>query len=409
MTTTDAAQIFIGRQPIFDVKDAVMGYELLFRNGSGNFCPQIDSDLASRTSMERALMGFGLESLTGNRLAFVNLSREVLLDGSYDLLPAGRVVLEILETIDPDDQVLEACRAAKAKGYRLALDDFTYREDLDPLLALADIVKVDLRAEPAARERATAAAKDRGAILLAEKVETHAERARAEELGFSYFQGYFYSRPEVIEGRPLNPSMLGYLRLLSEVGAPDVSFERIEGLIRQEMALSVRLLRYLNSAGFGWRYEVKTIEQAVRLFGLEPLRKWVALLAVTAMADDKPTELVVTGLIRARLAESLGPVTGLSDRDLELFLTGLLSVLDAVMDRPLPELLKSLPVSNEVKTALLERHPPLGPVLDLVLAQETAAWQLLDERSQQLGLESGRVPALYTGAISWATSVLADF
>ncbi|MCC7132309.1 MAG: EAL domain-containing protein, partial [Gemmatimonadales bacterium] len=230
------ADIFIARQPIFDRQELVSGYEILFRSGPENRFEARDVDLAAHQGLERTVMSFGFDDLTNGKLAFVNLSRRVLLTELYALLPPNRSVVELLETIEPDAEVIAACHRLKGQGYRLALDDFTYRPGFDPLLELADIVKIDFR-DPAAR---TAEAIERagrhGAALLAEKIETQDERLEAERSGFELFQGYYYCRPEMLKNRAPSPTKTNYLRLLREVGQQEVEFERVEAIIRQELA-----------------------------------------------------------------------------------------------------------------------------------------------------------------------------
>jgi EAL and modified HD-GYP domain-containing signal transduction protein len=399
-----AAETFIARQPIFDRRDAVFGYELLFRNGPTNAFPDIDADLASGRNLEQSMMSFGLETLTQGRLAFVNLTHRLLVEELYTLLPPARSVLEVLETVEPDAALIDACRRAKDRGYRLALDDFVYRPDYEPLLELADLVKIDWRQDEGRRRTALERARSHGAKLVAEKVETRSERASAEALGFGYFQGYYFCRPEVIRGRVPSPSRANLVRLIREASAADLAFERVEPLIRQEIGFSVRLLRYLNSAGFGWRYEVSTIEQALRLLGTGGVRKWISAVATVALAEGKPTHLVVMALVRARMAEIMADAVGLSDDD--LFLAGLFSLLDAVLDQPLEELLASMAVSAELAQGLLRRNPPVGPVLNLVVSQERGDWDAMARWAAGVGVQPELVQRAYCDAAGWAGTLI---
>ena len=398
--------VFIARQPIFDRCSAVAGYELLFRSGPENRFPTMDTDLAASQGLERALMSFGFDSITDSKPAFVNLSRRVLLSELYTLLPPERSVIELLETVEPDADVIAACGRLKDNGYRLALDDFVYRPGFDPLLDLADFVKIDFRNEASRAPATVDRLKGRPPRLLAEKVETLGERVLAERLGFELFQGYFFCKPEMIAGKAIGPSKANYLRLLREVGQGEVEFDRVESVIRQEVAFSIRLLRYLNSAGFGWRYEVETINHALRLLGVRQLRKWVAAVATIGLAEGKPTELLVTGLLRARLAELLAEPAGLGRADLDLFFAGLLSVMDAVMDQPLDQVVASMGASPELTAGLLRREPPFGPVLDLVVAQEQGDWSRLEDLAGRLGMPTADVQEAYRSASNWAASLV---
>jgi EAL and modified HD-GYP domain-containing signal transduction protein len=398
--------VFIARQPIFDRRNVVSGYEILFRSGPENRFLASDIDLAASQSLERSLMSFGFEELTSGQPAFVNVSQRVLLSELYTLLPARKAVIELLETVAPTAEVIHACERLKGAGYRLALDDFVYQASLDPLLELADVVKIDFRQDESRSEKSIALASRYGAKLLAEKVETQEERAEADQLGFELFQGYFFCQPELIRSKMPGPSRANYLRLLKEVGQRDLEFDRIEAIIRQEVAFSIRLLRYLNSAGFGWRHEVDTINHALRLLGVRQVQKWVSAVATVGLGEGKPPELVATALLRARLAELLAEPVGLSRADLQLFFTGLFSVMDAVMDQPLDEVVGSMGLSPEVAAGLLRREPPFGPVIDLIVAQERGEWDRMEALASRLGAPADQVQQAYRAASTWASSLL---
>ncbi len=370
--------VFIARQPIFDRCSAVAGYEPLFRSGFENRFIPMDSDVAASKGLEWAVMSFRFESITDGKPAFVNLSRRVLLGELYTLLPPDHSVIELLESVEPDADVIAACRRLKESGYRLALDDFVYRPEFEPLLGLADIVTVDFRNEASWSPETLDRLEGKPSLLLAKKVETVGERVQAERLGFELFQGYSYSKPEMMASKAIGPSKANYLWLLKEVGQGEINFDRVETIIRQEVAFSIRLLRYLNSAGFGWRYKVESINHALLLLGGRQLQKWVAAVATVGLAEGKPTELLVTGL---------------------------LSVMDAVSDQPLDQVVESMGASPELTAGLLRREPPFGPVLDLVVAQERGDWGRLDDLAGQIGTPTATVQEAYHTVASSASSL----
>ncbi len=398
--------LFAARQPIFDRHLRVFGYELLFRSGPENFFAHHDGEEASSQVINTTLLGLGLDSLTAGKLAFVNITRGVLVDGLYTLLPRSRAVVELLETVEPDDEVLEACRTLKRQGYRLALDDFTQRPGYGPLVELADILKIDFMT---ADRRARAAVVTRHAgpkrQLVAEKVETLPDYREGLELGYAYFQGYFFCRPEMVSGRDVPAQKTNYLRFLQEVLRPELDFTRLEQEVKREVALSVRLLRYLNSAGFGWRHDVTSVEQALRLLGEHQTRKWASLVVVSELADDRPPELVVTSLVRARFCELAAGPAGLPGRELDLFLVGLLSTIDAILGRPREEVLAPLALADDVRGALLQQITPLGRVLEVVKAAEAADWNRLERLAAEAGLPEDCIPSLYASSVQWATEV----
>jgi len=396
-------EVFVARQPIFDRNRKVTGYELLYRSGNLNSVGAGDSSTMTSVSLERALLSFGLETLTGDRDAWINMSRHMLLHDHWAMLPAPHTVLELLETVEPSAEVVAACHRLKSAGYRLALDDFVYAPSYEPLLALADFVKVDFRAgSEADRGQLTADLRRRGIALLAEKIETEEELGRAETMGYGMFQGYFFCRPQMMKTREVAPNRVGFLRLLREVHAKELDFDSIEALIEQDVALSLKLLRFLHSAAFGLGRNISSIRQALMTLGERNLRKWVSLVAVFGLAQGKPAELVVVALTRARFAELLAPMAQQADRATDLFLVGLLSVVDALTDQNMESALTPLAISGDVRGALLDGAPPLGDPLHLVLAWEHGHWDETERWMRKLGLTEPEVARAYSDAVLWA-------
>ena len=398
-----SVEVFVARQPIFDRQRVVSGYELLYRSDETNAVGSGPTDTITSVSLERALLSFGLETLTGDRDAWINASRHMLLHDHWSLLPARHTVLELLETVEPTPDVIAACVRARTAGYRLALDDFVYSAAYEPLLSMASFVKVDFRAGTEAQ--CADLARDmrlRNITLLAEKVENEEEFARAERLGFTLFQGYFFCRPQMMKTREVAPNRVGFLRLLREIHAPELDFDAIEGLIEQDVALSLKLLRFLHTAAFGLGREISSIRQALMTLGERNLRKWVSLVAVFGLAQGKPAELVVVALTRARFAELLAPMVGQGDRATDLFLVGLLSVVDALTDQGMDTALAPLGVSGEVRSALLDGSPPLGDLLHLVLAWERGQWDETERWMRRLRVQEPEVAPVYAEAVLWA-------
>jgi EAL and modified HD-GYP domain-containing signal transduction protein len=395
--------IFVARQPIFDRQRRVSGYELLYRSGEGNHVGDGPTDAITSVNLERTLLGFGLESLVGDRDAWINASRHMLVHDHWALLPAAHTVIELLETVEPSSEVVAACRRLKSAGYRLALDDFVYAPAYEPLLAMSDFVKLDFRSGTASeRARLAHDLKRREIQILAEKVETEAELAAAEELGFSLFQGYFFCRPQMMKTREMAPNRIGFLRLLREVHTPELDFEAIESLIEQDVSLALKLLRFLHSAAFGLGRDVSSIRQCLLTLGERHLRKWVSLVAVFGLAQGKPPELVVVALTRARFAEQLAPLLGLGERSTDLFLTGLLSVVDALTDQTMEAALAPLGLAEDVSAALLQGREPLGDVLHLVLAWERGQWDEVERWIRRYSLAEPEVARLYSDSVLWA-------
>ena len=405
-----APELFVARQPIFQANRSVVAYELLFRSGSANIFPVgTDPDKASTEIIGQTLSVFGLDALVSNKQAYVNVSPRVLLDGLYACLPPTRLVLELLETLSPDETTLNACRAAKAAGYALALDDFADQAELAPFIPFADIIKVDFRvADEATRKRIAERFAGTNTKLLAEKIESEADFVTAREQGYAYFQGFFFCRPEMVARHDIPTSKTLYLQFLSELNRPELDFGRLERVIKQDVSLSVKLLRYLKAAAFGWRSEITSIKQALAMLGERPFRRWASVLTLASLAEDRPAELLTTCLTRARFCELLAPLTGFTGRELDLFLVALFSLMDAVVGRPLPELLTDVALPSDLVTALTPDGPPsvMRDVLSLVIAYERAAWLDVDALAARLQLSAAfdQLPGLYQQALTWATT-----
>ena len=293
--------VFIARQPILDADQKVFGYELLYRAGPENIFPGIDADAASSQTIHDSVATFGLDALAPMKLAFVNVARRVLTEHLYSILPTQRVVLELLETVKPDAEVVEACKELKRSGYLLALDDYVEDADYAPLIEMADFIKVDFLTTSTAKRQELVTLYGSRVHLLAEKVETVEEFREGMRLGFEYFQGFYFCTPEMISRKEIPAFKLNYLQLIQEVSRLELDFDRLEEIIKGDVSLSVRLLRMLNSAAFGYKGRVRSVKGALTLLGEATVKKWATMLAIGELGEDKPAELVVTCLVRARV------------------------------------------------------------------------------------------------------------
>lgn len=366
----------IGRQSIFDRQQNIMGYELLYRTEESLDRAIItNGDQATSQVIVNSIMDMGLDRLVGQHTAFINLTR-CFINGQISL-PFGpdQVVLEMLEDIEPTEEVVKGLRALEKRGYVIALDDFTYSESHRVLLDKAHIVKLDVMGlKPEELESRVKKLKNYNVKLLAEKVETQEEFQHCLSLGFEYFQGYFLCRPEIVEGRRLPVNRIAIINLIIELQDKNTEIGHIADMIQQEISLSYRLLRLINSAAFSLNREVKSIKHALTILGFRMIRDWTRLLLLSQI-DDKSPELIWHALFRAKMCEAIGFCIQ-PDRVDQFFTVGLFSVLDALMGAPLEELLETLPLEQEVKDALLNRgDSELTQVLNLVVAYDRAEWQ----------------------------------
>lgn len=393
--------IYIGRQPIFDRDLEVYAYELLFRSGSLNQAADanapFDGDRATSQVIVNAFIEIGLDQIVGNRRAFINLTRSFVTAATPLPFPQDRVVLEILEDIEPDAEVLAGLRTLAGQGYQMALDDFVFQEDRQALLEVAHIVKIDLMAVPRETLQAEVARLRRHDVrLIAEKVETHEDFEQCRELGFDYFQGYFLSRPNIVQGRQLPPNRLAVLQLLARLQDPQADAGDIERLVAQDVALSYKLLRYINSAFFALPKKIESIRQAVIYLGTRAIRTWVSLLVVAGL-DDKPAALVAQAMQRARMCELLAQRARRPQPD-AYFTVGLFSLLEALLDAPLESILDTLPFSDGIRDALLRQEGPYGEALACVIAYERG--HFLKARFDRLG--ATEMTDTYLAATHWA-------
>lgn len=395
-------EVYVGRQPIYDRQLKVVAYELLFRTSSAQDAAEVlDGHLATTQVIVNTFLEIGLDQIVGPaHRAFINLPRQFFLEDCALALPPERVVLEVLEDIEPDPAVLAGVGRLAEQGYVIALDDFLYHEGLQPLVELAQLIKIDIMGmSPATIRDHVQRLRPYGVPLLAEKVESREEFQLCKALGFELYQGFFFCKPNVVRGQRRPSNRLAILRLLSRLQDPDIGAEELETLIVQDVSLSYKILRYINSAALALPRKVESIHQAVVYLGLQTIKRWVTLLSLAGL-EDKPLELLVTALVRAKMSEELARAAGRCNLD-SYFTVGLFSALDALMDDALEGLLEELPLSETLKAALLRREGPMGEVLSCVLSYERAAWDELpcDDRLRR-GLRKA-----YFSAIAWAETV----
>lgn len=389
--------VYIGRQPIFDRDLNVTGYELLYRSAEMDHAQFMDGDHATAAVISNTFLEIGLERLVGNKLAFINLTRSFL-TGQYPLpQDHSNLVLEILEDITIDQELIEAVDQLRKQGFTLALDDVTRPEDVERILGLTHIVKVDLMLTNHAKLPQQISVYQRHKVkLLAEKIETQAEFEFCKNLGFDYFQGYFLCRPNVHKEKKLSSSKMSILQLLAEMHNPDVEFTVIEETIQQDVTMSFKLLRLINSAFYGMRSEITSVKQALTLLGLRQIQSWVSLLLISE-SENKPHELMKISMIRAKMSERLALAEN-QPRPEVFFTVGLFSVLDAMLDTTLEKILEQVPLSQDVKQALTQHTGKLGESLRCVLAYENGELEAIYFGS----LDGTTIAECYLDAVEWA-------
>jgi len=374
-----------------------------FRNGVDEYLRDVDVETASRSTLNTSML-IGLDVLCDRKRAFINCTREVLLKDYVTLLPSAQTVVEILETVPGDDLVLAACQRLREAGYLIALDDFATADPREALIDFADIIKVDLRRVSV--DEAAGIAHRFGpwrCRMLAEKVESREEFAAAKKAGFLYFQGYFFRRPETLHAQEIPANQINYVRMWQAVARPELDIRELESVIKTEASLCYRLLRYLNSPVFGFANEIHSIRHALSILGEREVRRWVRLVATLEAGQNKSSELVLGALIRGRFCELLSSKVPHAQSD--LFLMGLLSLMDAILEVPMVHVLENVPVDREIKSALLGGESRLRNFYRLMLAQESGEWKASSELARQLDLTDSDVAEKYWEAVHWAQQV----
>lgn len=396
---------YAARQPILNKDKTLFAYELLFRQSLENVFPKINDDQATAKLIEGLQFNLGLETLTQGTLAFINFTHDTLLNGYPLLLPKEQIVVEILETAKPGKKLLQACIDLKEKGYLLALDDYEH----DPLwrhfFPYIDIIKIDyaLSSDIQIKQILDEVKPFPNIKLLAEKIETYTEYQHALDIGCEYFQGYFFSKPEVIKSISFQPSQLSVVNLMAEVSKNEPNIEKILAIFEGDVELSFKLLRYAQSPVFKGAGKIESIKQAVVMFGLEELKRFISLLFTAQFSQGKPRELTTMALARARFCEQMVRLNKQSAEPSSAFLIGLLSLIDAMVDTNISELMEKLPIAQDLKDALIKRQGKLAEYLALCELLEAANWQAAEQLCDKLGHDITPVLDCFQQGLQWAS------
>lgn len=401
---------FVARQPIFDREENVCAYELLYRDGFENaYNPNVDGEEATSQVLTSSFGVIGIQEITDGHRAFVNFTEQLLIDEVATVFNPNTLVVEILENIEANNEVIQACEKLKEKGYTIALDDFVFAPQYLPLVDIADIIKVDFMISSwEERNKLVHIAQKKDVDLLAEKVETRAELEEAKEMGYSYFQGYFFSKPVILKGDDLPVYPTNYFRVLDELNDSEPDLDKISKLIERDMSLSYKLLRLINSAIFSLREEINSIKQALVLLGLDEVKKWFNLIIINELSSDDDDEIIKLSLLRAKFIELLAGELNVGTKQHNFFLMGLFSLIDVLMNRDLKEVLTELPIAQEIKQGLLYCKGLHGEVFSLALAYEKGNWNQVQQMLTKRDLQGEDVRADYLKAVEWSNQIVSN-
>jgi EAL and modified HD-GYP domain-containing signal transduction protein len=397
--------IYVARQPIFNSRMKLFGYELLYRRGEKNAFDGASDDQATAAIVSDSFF-MGFDELTDGTRGFINFSQNLLLSGAALLLPSEKLVVEVIERTEITPMLVAACRRLKQLGYKLALDNFSDDETYRPLVELADIIKVDCRATPQAVQ-ALMIKKYTGSVFVAMKIETADEFAHAKSLGFSLFQGYFFDKPAMIGTKEIGTLHSSMVQMVQRLSQPEPDFKALAAIVERDVELSYKLLRIANSAYYRSAMPpVSSIRQALAQLGVTELRRWTHLLLVKGLMSPENTELIKASLIRARMLSLCAEDKSRGIDEQEAFITGLFSSIDRLLNEPMAKVLARLPLTDTVKGALLGEPGALRDTLDAVLAFEHADWDSADTLLNLAGMPRGALTPFYLEAVNWQQALI---
>lgn len=396
---------YIARQPILDKDKQTVGYELLFRDGPKNTFPEIDPEQATSRLLSDHFLSTHYETL-GDKLGFVNFPYQSLINRVPTLFPPESLVVEILENCQPTRDLLIAVKEMSALGYKIALDDFVPSKEWKAFLPYVSLIKFDIRQVSIEKARMfMQRLSSKNIEFLAEKVETYQEFELAKQAGFDYFQGYFFSKPEMISRKSLEPSFMTVVQLITEISKQDMDYAAIESLITTDLTLSYKLLTFVNSSSIV-RSKIQSFKQALVYLGEDKLRKFISLVALASTHNSKPDYLYGLSIQRARYCELLASRLDTKLESGHAFLTGMFSLLDSLLDRPLDQILGEISIDETVTLAIIANEGILGDILTLTKAYERAEWDQVQQQSNQLGLDQDTLSECYDSSVKWTADLL---
>jgi len=400
--------VFLARQPILNKFSKLYGYELLFRDSEKNSFHGQDGDKATIEVIKNSFINIGIDKVTGGKKAFINFTKNILESDIFSVLPPQSVIVEILEDVEPTEEILVLCKKLKGLGYLIALDDFVYSSKYKKLIEIVDIIKVDFQITKGyERKKVIEKVNSPNIKFIAEKIETLEEFNEAVSDGYSYFQGYYFSRPLIVSGKRISENKMIYMKLLKEINCGSFNIEIIEDLIKRDVSLSFKLLKLINSANYVFRSEIKSIRHALSLLGEKEIKTWLYLIVFKTLGEDKPENIIIESLTRAKFAELITQKIEGGPNSFNAYLIGLLSMVDRLMDVPLEQVLSELLLPMEVKYALNGiKNNNCRKLLELIVNYEKGEWDEVSRISRQLKLDERCLPSIYRQAIFYANEQL---
>ncbi len=400
--------VCIARQPIFNINMEVYGYEILYREGNENLFPSINGENASSSVLTSCFIDFGINDVTNNKKAFINFTGELLKNNIASIFPKDYLVVEILESVVIDQSIIESCKILKEKGYMLAIDDFEYQEGYEELINIVDIIKVDfVISSEYERGEIVKKYKREGLEFLAEKVETYEEYRKAIEMGYTYFQGYYFSKPEIGSRKKVVPYKENHLKLINTLNSKEPEFREIAKTIENDLAFSYEVLRLVNSAYFNRKNKIMSTRHAIVTLGIGELKKWLYLALMRDLKQDKPEEIVNSCMLRGKFLENIAIKTNKNGLASEMMTLGMFSMIDILMNKDIEEALKEINFSDSIKCILTHNITEgfMADSFQIVLKYEKGQWDEVEKIIGKIDISISQLNEAYMEAIKWVQQI----
>jgi len=398
--------VYVARQPIFDSNNNSVGYELLFRSNLENKYTGQDGDKSTLEVINNTFFTIGLNNVISGKKAFINFSDTLLMSDFITALPSNNVFIEILETVEPTIEIIKRCKELKNKGYTLVLDDFVFHSKYNKLLDIVDIIKVDFTITTGEeRKHIFDLVKNKKIEFLAEKVETKQEYLEAISYGYTYFQGYFFCKPEILTHKDIPANKMIYLRLIKELNSKEFHLDKLEELILKDASITYKLLKMINSSAFSIKHKVTSMRLAITMLGEDEMVKWLYMLVIRGIGIDNPNELITLSLERAKFCEQLAILSNNKDIAFDAYLTGMLSTMDVILNLPIGKILDELLVGEDIKIALTKKSNTLGIIYMLVKNYEIGNWNMVMILSRDLNINKIDIRNTYFDVLSWIKDI----
>lgn len=400
-------QVFIARQPILDKKNNVVAYELLFRNGYENFYNSIDGNEATLSIIKNLFYEFDFKEVTDNKTVFINFTEKLIEDEIATILPSEHVVIEILENVEPTDKIINACRKLKEKGFILALDDFVFHEKYNKLIEIVDIIKVDfLITKGFERKKIFDLLKINDKIkFLAEKVESIEDYNEAIYFGYTYFQGYYFSKPLILSTEYVPSNRATALKILKLINMKDFKFNELESLILKDVGLSYKLTKLIKSSAYCLQSKDYSIKYAITFLGEREIVKWLYIVLLNDLKGNNPNELIKVSLERAKFCELICNISIYKEKTFLAYMTGLFSVMDAILNCSMESVIKDIYLDDEVKDALIDKENELNIILKLAVNFSRGKWEEAEVYANKLNVDINRISEIYLGVLKWVDDI----